>query len=77
MKDVRLEPGWLANECRRAQIEWCADHSRGWWSCSADQDYPLGWDTAEAVLQAMSDRFKSWTGRSIEDHIKARLSVHT
>lgn len=65
-----LTPGWLERVLSDAHIRVMLDSHLDR-QRYADR-YPISWDDGEALLAVMSARFESWTGRSIEDHIKAR-----
>ena len=74
MREAKLDPGWLQSELRRLPVDIMAMWPRERWERTGALDipFPVGWNEGEMLLNRLSDHFKSWTGRSIEDHIAAR-----
>lgn len=71
VREVEFEEGWLGRTLHDASVTVKANHDRGA-LIYLEFPFPLGWEEAEELLARMSRRFESYTGRSIEEHIKAR-----
>lgn len=77
-----LEPGWLMRTAHEASISMKADHDRSFfkgWNARelpSDLPYPISWEDGDELYRHMDRRFKSWTGRSIEEHLASRKARH-
>ena len=74
----QFKPGWLEESLHEAVLSIRVNHDKA----RADLDmrhaggqpdvFPLGWDEAEELAARMSQRFKTWTGRTLDQHFAAR-----
>ncbi len=71
---ANLGTEWLEDILEHAEINMRASYDRSscWPNKTLQGQFPIGWEEAEKLFVRLSQRFESWTGRSIEDHIKAR-----
>jgi len=69
-----FDPGWLMETCRRARIRVMLDHSP---ECLKSQGFysdPASEEEAKALYEAMSVRFRSWTGKTLQEYARATES---
>jgi hypothetical protein len=55
------------------ELQMMSSHPPWYWA--GEFDIPISQEKAEALLAVMSERFKSYTGRTIEEHLAARSVI--
>lgn len=78
MAKVKLKPGWLSDTVHDAVLSIRANHDKAVADMNyrfiggTPDEYPISWDDADELAARMSVRFKTWTGRTLEQHFAAR-----
>lgn len=73
LNDEHLNPGWLARVLHENSLSIRSKQTRGQaerYGCK-DQ-FPISQQETDELAERLSERFKSWTGKTLEEHFAGR-----